>query len=245
MAKCIFCLSENGQFNTREHILPESLGGGDWAVLPDGLYCDRCQNRFGSSIEQQALGDYPFSLFRVLMGIPTKRGNAAWLKSWEGILRGSSVPGTIGYDPTTPFLSATMSGKKTAMRVLAEPLKPSFICRTLLKMGLEVIASDNRDDVFDARFDNARQYALTGDKQGVWWYLQREDEVAASSYIKYGFSVEDWERDVKLETVMIDDDAEVFHLKLLFLDMFVPLEQRIQHQQLNNLPEPEYRLFIT
>ena len=71
MPKCIFCKLTTGPFTTREHILPESLGGGDWAILPSGLLCDECQNRFGSSIEQQALIDYPFSFFRVFLGIPT------------------------------------------------------------------------------------------------------------------------------------------------------------------------------
>tara|TARA_R110002051_G_scaffold324494_1_gene422029 strand:+ start:989 stop:1147 length:159 start_codon:yes stop_codon:yes gene_type:complete len=43
--KCIFCLITNDKkFNTKEHIIPESLGSGDWAILPEGLFCDKCQN---------------------------------------------------------------------------------------------------------------------------------------------------------------------------------------------------------
>ena len=73
MGHCIFCRTTNGPFTTREHILPESLGGNDWAILPEGMFCDSCQNRFGSHVEQLALGDYPFSFLRVFLGIPTKR----------------------------------------------------------------------------------------------------------------------------------------------------------------------------
>lgn len=77
--KCIFCLTEDKTlFNTKEHIIPESLGSGDWAILPPGLFCDKCQNVFGSSIEQQALGAYPFSNFRTLFGVLTKKGKAPW-----------------------------------------------------------------------------------------------------------------------------------------------------------------------
>ena len=95
MPKCIFCKSTTGMFTTREHILPESLGGGEWAILPNGLLCDECQNRFGSLIEQQALIDYPFSFFRVFLGIPTKKGKPPWFDSWEGIIKASLQPGTF------------------------------------------------------------------------------------------------------------------------------------------------------
>jgi len=99
MARCIFCMTKTGPFSTREHVLPESLGGGDWAVLPDGLLCDSCQNKFGSEIEQQALGDYPFSFLRTFLGIPTKKGKAPWFESWEGIIRAfvrsSMKPGSL------------------------------------------------------------------------------------------------------------------------------------------------------
>lgn len=75
--KCIFCLTtEETKFNTKEHVIPESLGSGDWAILEEGLFCDKCQNIFGSSIEQQALAVYPLSNFRTLFGIPTKMGKA-------------------------------------------------------------------------------------------------------------------------------------------------------------------------
>ena len=124
MKKCIFCKSETGPFTTREHILPESLGGGDWALLPDGLFCDQCQNHFGSSIEQQALADYPFSHLRVLLGIPTKKGKEPWFKFSEGIVKASLGLRTIDYSPATHFKRATEEGHKTQIRLLAHPLKP-------------------------------------------------------------------------------------------------------------------------
>ncbi|MBN1292920.1 MAG: hypothetical protein JXB48_13850 [Candidatus Latescibacteria bacterium] len=188
MSHCIFCGDRSGAFTTREHILPESLGGGDWAVLPDGLYCNVCQNHFGSEIEQQALGDYPFSFLRVFLGIPTKKRKAPWFSSWEGIIRASLQPGTFGFDPAPPFEEATFNRRKTQIRLLAQPMKPDMICRFLLKMGIEVVASDKPDDVFHSKFDNTRKYALTGDKSVPWWYIQQERIDEASHLITQGVS---------------------------------------------------------
>jgi hypothetical protein len=49
---------------------------------------------------------------------------------------------------------------------------------------------------------------------------------------------------VKLEVSSIDGDAEVFHLKLMFLDLITPLEPRVQAPLMKDLREPEYRLFV-
>jgi len=241
--RCIFCKSANGPFTTREHILPESLGGGDWALLPDGLFCDACQNRFGSQIEQQALGDYPFSLLRIFLGIPTKKGKVPWTSTWEGTIRASPKPGTIGYDPVPKFSLALDEGRKTQLRLLAHPIHPDMTCRTLLKMGIEVVANDDPDDVFETRYDAARDYALTGRKTGKWWYLQREDMQAAARLVTQGVKAAEWTEGVRLSVSVVGDGSEVFHLKLLYLDLMVPLEQRIQPPDLLDLPEPEYRLF--
>ena len=112
----------DGPFSTREHILPESLGGGDWAILPPGLFCDSCQNRFGSSIEQQALGDYPFTFLRTFLCIPTKKRKAPWFDSLGGSgLRPVPPWQHFGYDPAPHFAPAFTDGSKTQMRLLASP----------------------------------------------------------------------------------------------------------------------------
>ncbi|SEK98391.1 HNH endonuclease [Nitrosovibrio tenuis] len=243
MQQCVFCKSETAPFTTREHILPESLGGGDWALLREGLFCDHCQNRFGSEIEQQALSDYPFSFFRVFLGIPTKKHKAPWLRSWEGTVQAAMKAGQFGYDPARCFEHAMSEGRKTEIRLLAHPLRPHMICRTLLKMGIEVVANDSPTDVFHERYDAAREYALEGRKQGNWWYLQREDMQAASRFITQGVSWDDWKKGVVLSVTEIEDNAEMFHLRLLYMDLIVPLHPRIQAPLPTDLREPEFRLF--
>lgn len=244
MRKCIFCKSEKGKFTTREHILPESLGGGEWAILPDGLLCDECQNRFGSSIEQQALIDYPFSFFRVFLSIPTKKGKAPWFNLWEGTIMASLQPGSFVYEPSEHFENAIENGRKSQIRLLAHPLKPQMVCRFLLKMGLEVVAADNPQAVFDEKFDKARNFALLGEKQEDWWYLQYEDYSVASHYVTHGVTTQKWVENIKLEVEIIEDDAEIFHLKLMYMDLITPLEPRVKPPPKASLSEPEYRLFI-
>lgn len=242
MPRCVFCKSESAQFTTREHILPESLGGGEWSVLPNDLFCDECQNHFGSEIEQQALGDYPFSLFRTFLGIPTKKSKAPWFTCWEGTIRASIQPGTFGYDPAPPFEKAYKSGDKTQIRILAHPSKPQMICRFLIKMGLEVVASDSNVDAFETKFDSARRYALTGDKADTWWYLQKEKLDEAARLFTKGITNIEWFRNVKLEVIRLAEEQEIFHLKLLYLDIFTPLTENIQ-PDIQGMEEPEFRLF--
>jgi len=244
MPKCIFCKSVTGTFTTREHILPESLGGGDWAILPDGLLCDDCQNCFGSSVEQQALADYPFSFFRVFLSIPTKKGKVPWFNSWEGTIKASLQPGLIDYEPSGSFKNAIEGARKSQIRLLAHPLKPQMVCRFLLKMGLEVVAADNPQAVFDEKFDKARNFVLLGEKWGDWWYLQYEDTSAASYYITHGVTPQEWVENIKLEVEIIKADAEMFHLKLLYMDLFTPLETRVKPPPMDCLSEPEYRVFL-
>lgn len=242
MARCIFCKDSSGSFGTREHILPEALGGGEWGILPDGLYCDACQNRFGSEIEQQALGDYPFSFLRVFTGIPTKKGKAPWFRSWEGTVRAAFQPGTVGFDPASAFEKTTIDGTKTQIRLLAHPLKPNMVCRFLLKMGIEVVAADNPEDAFHCKFDAARKYALTGDKTVPWWYLQNERMDEASRFLTQGATGPEWFDNVKLEVIKMDGEQEMFHMRLLYLDLFLPLTTDVE-PQMEGLEEPEFRLF--
>jgi hypothetical protein len=242
MDRCVFCKSTAGPFRTREHILPESLGGGDWAILPPGLFCDSCQNVFGSSIEQLAIDDYPFSLLRVLLGIPTKKGKPPWMATWEGKICSSLTPGMFHYDPASTLVEAMENGRKSQIRILAHPQRPAMVCRTLLKMGIEVIAADKPTDAFAEKVDAARRFALRGEKDCEWWYLQREDhDLAAKLLRREPVEFEPFRLEVS-EIANGDDTAEVFHLRLFFLDMMAPMESRIV-PDFAELPEPQYRLF--
>lgn len=221
MCKCIFCLTtEKSKFNTKEHIIPESLGGDDWAILPDGLYCDNCQNKFGSNIEQQALADYPFILMRTLMGIPTKKWKTPWFKYPEGHLYSLGEPGKIHYEPNDFFRKSKLLHKKIHTIVPASSKKPEFLLRTLLKIGLETIAANDKKLVFEERFDSARNYALTGRKECTWFYAQRQNDDLMNLY----FNGKDWEDCHIFSDIHYEDDGLVFmHLRVYYLEFLVPL----------------------
>ena len=51
--RCIFCKKDSCNSRSVEHILPESLGNEEH-ILPAGIVCDRCNNYFASSVEQNS-----------------------------------------------------------------------------------------------------------------------------------------------------------------------------------------------
>jgi hypothetical protein len=135
-----------------------------------------------------------------------------------------------------------MDGNKTQIRLLAHSLNPHMVCRFLLKMGIEVVAEDSPDDVFHGKFDAARHYALAGDKTVGWWYLQNERMDEASDFLAGGVSGFEWAQNVKLEVIKLEVEQEMFHLSLLYLDLFAPLTADVQ-PKMEGLAEPEFRLF--
>src|ERR1043165_8331646 len=118
--QCIFC-STVGAFSTREHILPESLGGDDTYVMRRQCVCDRCQNYFGSKVERVALDNYPFSHWRTFGGIPTKGGKPPSFEDAEGIFFGGlqQEEPSVLFRPI--FERALLEGRKTVMRLVAQP----------------------------------------------------------------------------------------------------------------------------
>lgn len=238
VGRCIFCRATTAGFNTREHILPESLGGGEWAVLAPGLFCDGCQSRFGSHIEQQALADYPFTLLRIMLGVPTKKSRAPWTNTWQGRIAAGSQRGQLIYEPAPPFEASTLTGEKTSMRLLAHSLKPSFVGRFLLKMAIETVAQTSAEQVFTAKYDAARIYALTGQKSDRWWFVQKEDLTALSRHLA-GESIAFGDPAVALEVIDLEEGHEVFHLHLAYLDMFVPITAGITPE---GFREPEFQV---
>ena len=229
MPKCIFCLSiDESLFNTKEHIIPESLGSDNWAILREGLFCDKCQNIFGSSIEQQALAAYPLSNFRTIFGVPTKKGKAPWFSYSEGKLFSAGEPGKLIYEPTDLFKDAYESERKTLTIIPAMPDKTDMVLRTLLKIGLETFAHDvsTNDEVYSSKFDAARNYALTGQKNKKWFYIQTEDIEKLNYYLK-GITNKEWSDNFFCD-VHEEGELVYLHLKLLYLDFITPLVENIQ-----------------
>lgn len=185
--ECIFCRG-SGPFLTREHILPESLGGDDSFILQGRCVCDRCQNYFGSKIERIALNNYPFSHWRTFGGILTKKGRIPFFDDVEGTFFGPDESGasSIAFNPI--FLRSILEGKKTQIRLLAVPTDPTYVCRFLLKMGLELLHEDGIDNALHSRYLAARRFARFCQPGSRWWFGLAESEAAE---LPIGLAIDD------------------------------------------------------
>ncbi|WP_235934953.1 hypothetical protein [Undibacterium crateris] len=148
------------------------------------------------------------------------------MKAAIGTLRSSHLPGYLGLDPLSDSVEqGIFNNKITQVRIIAEPVEPLAVCRLLLKMGLELLAY-NSDEAHLPRYDAARKFARSPHPNSRWWFLIACDFVSLFLRFKNGVSPSEWESGISLS---IEDVGEgnVFHLKLLEMSLFVPLEQQI------------------
>lgn len=218
---CIFC-REPAAGRRVEHILPESLGGKDWATLPPGVVCDGCNQYFGSKVEGPALNSFPFSPFRLLLGIATKKGRRPKMGSALGVLR-SGPQGTLDIEPRNAATAeAIASGRISQLRIPAVPTEPVAVCRLLLKMALEVVADASKEDALSQRFNEAREFARAPAKGAQWWFLIATDHTKLFERFRRGVSYGEWLRNVHLSISEVEGE-DVFHLKLLDLSLITPV----------------------
>jgi hypothetical protein len=238
---CLFC-RKPVDGSRIEHILPESLGGGDWACLPDGLVCANCNQYFGSKVESKALGSYPFLPFRLLLGIPTKHKKAPFMTTTLCTLKSSHKPGHIGLDPfSNEVEQGILRNEVTQVRIIAEPTEPLAGCRLLLKMGLELLGcEDGKANL--SRYDAARKFARSPQKNSRWWFLIACDFEGLFLRFKNGISLLEWQKGISLS---IDDacGGDVFHLKLFEMSLIVPLDEQIEASQDIRESGPEWQVF--
>ena len=239
---CIFC-DKTADGASVSHILPASLGGEQWACLPDGLVCSGCNQYFGEKVESFALGSFPFLPFRLLLGIPTRKGCAPTMQTHLGIVRSSPISGEIGIDPLSQEIhSAIESGRISQLRILAEPTEPVAVCRMLVKMGLEVVAANSYEDARNKRFDSVRTFARFPVRGAEWWWFMTTDHEQMFAKFRYGITIADWVQGVSLSVHQFEQ-FEAFRLQLLDMVIFIPLDARVMPPNMIDFPEPEYRLF--
>jgi HNH endonuclease len=239
---CIFC-GEKAEGATVSHILPASLGGEEWACLPDGIVCSGCNQYFGEKVESFALGSFPFLPFRLLLGIPTRKGSPPSMKTHLGTLRSSHLPGQIGIDPVTAAIETGIeNGKISQLRIPAEPAQPEAVCRMLVKMGLEVVAADSAEDARNARFNSARLFARAPSRGTEWWWFMSTNHEQLFERFRDGISTEDWLEGVSL-SVHRFEQFEAFRLQLLDIVIITPLDTQVMPPPMIEFPEPEHRLF--
>jgi hypothetical protein len=205
--------------------------------------CSQCNQYFGEKVENLALKSFPFLPFRVLLGIPTRKGAAAEMVTSLGIVRGSWKPGHIGLDPVSRDVEGAVNrGAITQLRILAEPTEPVAVCRMLLKMGIEVVAADSPEDARSTKFDSARVFARCPARNTEWWFVISTDHTRLFSKFRNGIGMKDWRSGVSL-SVHRFDEFEAFRLPLMEMVIFTPLDVRVLPPDMSDFPEPDCRLF--
>ena len=234
--RCIFCRQETTGGRRVEHIIPESVGGGDWCVLPPGVVCDFCNQYFGSKIEGVAAADFPLNMIRLMNGVITKKRKWATLPHYKGLLEARPIPGTIGLECASDEIEQRiMNGQITQLRVLAQTRHPALLCRMLLKIGIETIAYDNIFDALSERYDAARQFARAPRRGSRWWFLYCGD-------IGAGLNIA---ANTKPMSTGIHDcgGGEVALIEMFDFSFVVPMTANVIADDLQSLPEPQYRYF--
>jgi HNH endonuclease len=168
--QCIFCRLVVKPDAPVEHIWPESLGGPDWAVVPKGTVCGKCNNYFSREVEKPALESFPFKLIRGMLGIPTKKGRSSPIITEMGSIVGNGN-GTYTFRPSSPEMDRKLaSGELKTFRIehSLEPENTVAVARLLLKMSLEWMVSKNHKRPFLATYDNARTFARFPKRKSIW-----------------------------------------------------------------------------
>ena len=235
--QCIFCRQNKHKQTRIEHIVPESLGGSNWACLSPGIVCDSCNQYFGSKVERPALEDFPLNVIRLFNGIVTKKKKWSTLNHYHGLLRASPIIGLIGIDPLSEAIEeALLQGRISQLRILAETSNPIALCRLMLKIGLEAIAHESISTCLASKYDGARQFARAPRPGSSWWVLHH-GEAAHSVAISHEHSAR-----IGVSIVPVED-CEIALISLFSFDFIAPLSERIQAVGLELLPQPQYRLY--
>lgn len=231
---CIFCGSK-GPFKSTSHIVPESLGGPNSLIAPAGITCDVCNQYFGQKIECKALGSFPFSIYRTINSVPTKKGKMTSIQADIGAVHASGKPGTFAVDPSREAVAiAIQNDEITSFRIVAEVTEPLASCRMLIKMGLELLAKHSYGVATSDRVSHAVTYARRPKRGDGWWFaLHLDPEKVITAHQAPGedaFSVEIIERGGLLCSIF----------RLPGITALTPLEQC---HPISSLPDgPLYRL---
>jgi hypothetical protein len=229
--KCIFCLSD-GPFNTKEHIIPISLGNDD-DILDNGL-CDKCQNYFGKEIESYILSKSPFAFWRVLYRLKNREGRIPEYNTTLPEKKKGNIPNyhpdndqnitfkaTDSYDNQVLEIDSSdvyikkliNNGKKNSVKVVITPYMLIMIGRFLGKMAIEFYYSEVGENVFSEKYNSLRNYVRYGTQKNIWPILHCNLITPLHDYYPC-------DENSKLESCIIYQYG-LFHLKKHDVDTFI------------------------
>lgn len=176
---CLFC-DNNKDFNTIEHIIPESLGNDD--LLLTNEVCDKCQNYF-SQVENYVLNKTPIGFWRTLLVIKTKHKKLPFVDFSKTVDKGALPDFHKNHDDfgleAYPDFTVELKVPKDIseyynekgiyqLKFVLTPKVIHEIGRFLAKIGLELLCTGNREYPREAEFDLIRKYARHGSLKQLW-----------------------------------------------------------------------------
>jgi hypothetical protein len=165
--KCIYCLSEKGDFNTEEHIFPESLAG-DAIYLPRRFVCDTCNNEISSQLDNELINSPPIAYLRVIFTPYTKAGkfpkanfsNMAMEKTDPNQIKIVLKDKSGGIKDVKNLKNGQVSFNMTWK---SKKLDWKLYARAIYKIALGFVAYDlGHEAALDAKYQPARDFILKG-----------------------------------------------------------------------------------
>lgn len=170
---CLFCRSKRGDFRSKEHIFPESLGNREH-VLPAGVVCDRCNHEALAPLDKAFCDFTPIAMMRTMNGVPSKSGKPPIFKFDNGVLS-CDASGALSlqldsrkwHDEDVPAPPGRHGWSFTAQRHDLSPKRLALVHRALIKMALEYAWLNlGEERALSADFDKERQIVLDGGHHG-------------------------------------------------------------------------------
>ncbi|CAN7286775.1 HNH endonuclease [Pseudomonas brassicacearum] len=228
---CIFC--DGHEASSLAHIVPESLGGKNAPTGRPGVTCDSCNQYFGQKVESKALQSFPFSAYRMMKGIRSKKGRFVRIDSELGQIEASITPRVIELEPQNDQLKAFLEqGRISQFHLVAEVSEPLAVVRMLLKIGLEQLGKNFYNVAISDRVSEARDFARRPGRGDHWWFILRTEPREILANIQDNTSIEIIEQEGVLVSVM----------RLPGVTTFVPLEKRALPPTEEFLPSPRFRI---
>lgn len=154
---CLYCLSDEGPFDAREHIFPVSLGN-TTLILPEGIVCRPCNNGPLARWDKELLEFAPIALSRITKGITRKEGRLP-NANFANMRARSIARGEIAFEHHDKKSFQPTGPNSFTMSVTGRRMTPKYVSnltRALFKIVLGLIYLDHGPTAFDSRFDCIR-----------------------------------------------------------------------------------------
>lgn len=227
--RCVFC-GDSSKVGSVAHLIPDSLGGSLFGVLPNGVECSKCNQYFGSKIEKVVLNSWPLSVHRTWLNIPTKKGKPAKFTTKHGVITSSGKPREIFLDPSQEIHFNKQN--KGTLEIVAEQSEFEAVmnCRWLVRLGLCYLVANGFQECYGDKYERARHFVRRPPKGMQWWFGIKISLEDVHEFWGKQLNYEDYWNNVYIRILKTDDIIAV-DLNFFGIRMFAPLVHSIIRQE--------------